>query len=84
MVLELLEGRYKVLRGTSQYLIVVGDAKTFNHLVSLKREHPEKFAWLLPFPGDWHILKNFHPVIVNMQMLDCGSWQKHQDFDQLP
>jgi len=74
MVLELLEGRYKVLRGTSQYLIVVGDAKTFNHLVSLKREHPEKFTWLLPFPGDWHILKNFHPVIVNIYA-DAGLRQ---------
>ena len=64
-VLELLESKYKVLRGDSQYLIVVGDAKTFNHLVSLKREQSEKFSWLLPFPGDWHILKNFHPVIIN-------------------
>ena len=64
-VLELLESKYKVLRGNSQYLIVVGDAKTFNHLVRLKREQSEKFSWLLPFPGDWHILKNFHPVIIN-------------------
>ena len=43
-VLELLEGKYNVLRGMSDYLIVVGDAKTFNHLVSLKREQSEKFA----------------------------------------
>ena len=74
MVLELLEDKYKVLRGTSQYLIVVGDAKTFNHLVGLKREHPNKFTWLLPFPGDWHILKNFHPVIVNIYA-DAGLRQ---------
>ena len=37
-VLELLESKYNGLRGMSEYLIVVGDAKTFNHLVTLKRE----------------------------------------------
>lgn len=73
-VLELLESKYKVLRGDFQYLIVVGDAKTFNHLVSLKREQSAKFSWLLPFPGDWHILKNFHPVIINTYA-DAGLQQ---------
>ena len=42
---------------------MVGDAKTYNHLVELKRSYGQELSWLLPLPGDWHILKNFQPVL---------------------
>ena len=41
-----------------QHLVVVGNAKTYGHLVKIKQEHVQDMEWLIPIPGDWHILKN--------------------------
>ena len=62
-VLSSLESQYREIRGISEFLPVVGDAKTYNHLVELKRSYGQELSWLLPLPGDWHILKNFQPVL---------------------
>ena len=43
-------------------LPVAGDAKTYNHLRSLKTEHADDLKWLLPMPGDWHTLQNYQPL----------------------
>ena len=42
-----------------QQLIVEGDTKVYEILRSLKCEYGEELNWLLPYPGDWHLLKNF-------------------------
>ena len=42
---------------------MIGDAKTYNHLEILKLDYGNELAWLLPFPGDFHILKNYQPEI---------------------
>jgi len=62
-VLTRLESKYREIRGQSDYLPIVGDAKTYNHLVDLKRSYGRELSWLIPLPGDWHILKNFQPVL---------------------
>ncbi|CAC5411600.1 unnamed protein product [Mytilus coruscus] len=41
------------------HLVVVGDGKTYDLLVKLKGEYGSELDWVLPFPGDWHILKNY-------------------------
>ena len=46
-----------------KYLVVCGDAKTYLHLQAIKLDYGEELSWLLPFPGDFHILKNFQPVL---------------------
>ena len=51
---------------TLNYLVVVGDAKTYDHLVSLKNEFPEKLEWFLPFIGDWHTLKNYQLMLMKI------------------
>ena len=56
---------------TLNYLVVVGDAKTYDHLVHLKNDFPEKLEWLLPFIGDWHTLKNFQLTLMKIY-LDAG------------
>ena len=38
-----------------KWLVVVGDAKTYEILQSLRRQYGSQMQWLLPFPGDWHI-----------------------------
>ena len=56
---------------TLNYLVVVGDAKTYDHLVQLKNDFPEKLEWLLPFIGDWHTLKNYQLTLMKIY-LDAG------------
>eukprot|EP00117_Sycon_ciliatum_P012796 scpid88825/ scgid4999/ len=47
-------------------LVVVGDGKTYDHLLSLMREYGDELSWLIPFPGDWHLLKAVHPVLMRV------------------
>ena len=47
-----------------QWMVLVGDGKTFVHLQRVKRLYRADFQNLLIYPGDWHILKNFQPVLM--------------------
>ena len=49
-----------------KHLVVVGDGKTYEHLVKIKDEYGSELSWLLPFPGDWHILENYQPVLMKI------------------
>ena len=48
------------------HMVVVGDAKTFDHLINLKKRHSEKFKWMLPMIGDFHVLMNFQSVLMKL------------------
>ena len=61
----------------SQPKPMVGDAKTYNHMVSLIAAHTD-FADIIPFPGDWHLLKNFQPVLMKI-FYDAGLKQLAQE-----
>ena len=64
-VLSLAYEEFKL--GTEiQHLVVAGDAKTYSHLQTLRFEHGNKMSWLLPFIGDWHVLKNYQPVLMKI------------------
>ena len=52
---------------------MAGDAKTYQHLQSLKLDYGEELSWLLPFRGDFHILK-FQPVLSKVYF-DIGLKQ---------
>ena len=60
-----------VINKTLNYLVVVGNAKTYDHLVHLKNDFAEKLKKLLPFIGDWHTLK-IHQFILMKIYLDAG------------
>ncbi|XP_066271079.1 uncharacterized protein [Branchiostoma lanceolatum] len=49
-----------------EYLVVVGDAKTFDHLLKLKQEYGPALSWLILFPGDWHTLKNYQHALMKV------------------
>ncbi|CAC5389529.1 unnamed protein product [Mytilus coruscus] len=51
-----------------KHLVVVGDGKTYDLLVKLKLELKDDLSWLLPFPGDWHILKNYQRMITKLYL----------------
>ena len=60
-VLSILHQEFKV--GVDlKYLVATGHTKTYVHLQSLKLDYGNDLSWLIPLPGDWHILKNFQPI----------------------
>ena len=53
--------------GTYQtHHLVVGDQKLFSGMHQLKRQYGADLDWLLPYPGDWHVLKNYQPVLMKL------------------
>ncbi|KAJ8048225.1 hypothetical protein HOLleu_00456 [Holothuria leucospilota] len=55
-----------VVQRNLESLAVVGDGKTFFHLAKLKQEYSAELEWMIPFPGDWHTLKNLQPVLMKI------------------
>ena len=49
-------------------LVVCGDAKTYLHLQTIKLDYGEEVSWLLPFPGDFHILKMYSQYYLKCTM----------------
>lgn len=54
----------KVSSVSQDFIVLVGDGKTYEHLVKIKRIYGIALDRLLIFPGDWHVLKNFQPVLM--------------------
>ena len=53
-----------VLQLRQKWVIVVGDARTYDLLHSLCIEYGTHLRWLLPFPGNWHVLFNYQKAIM--------------------
>ena len=57
--------------GKKEWVLLEGDQATYERLQSIKAEYGNDFAWMIPFPGDWHFLKNFQEVLVKVYF-DAG------------
>ncbi|CAC5409411.1 KRAB [Mytilus coruscus] len=65
LTLNILYDKFQV--GTKiNYLVVVGDGKSYDILIKLKSEYGNTLDWVLPYLGDWHILKNLLPVFIKI------------------
>ena len=51
-------------RAKRTHVIVEGDAKLYEIFQSLKLEYGDELKWLLIYPGDWHLLKNYQIALV--------------------
>ena len=47
-----------------QWLILEGDGKIYEISQSLKFEYSEELKWVIPFRGDWHMLKNYQIALI--------------------
>lgn len=48
------------------YLVLVGDQKTYVRINELKDEYGNALDWLIPFIGDWHLLSNYQSVLMKV------------------
>ena len=48
------------------HVVVVGDLKTFEYLMKIKAQYKRNSDWMVPWPGDLHILKNYQEVIMKV------------------
>ena len=46
------------------WVVLVGDGKTYRHLMNVKKQYSTMLRKILLFPGDWHILKNYQPILM--------------------
>lgn len=53
-----------IKRKGNTHVVLTADAKLYEVLQSLKHEYGEELKWLLPFPGDWHMLKNYQLALM--------------------
>ena len=60
-----------VVPNKMKWLVLEGDQATYDRLQSIKREYGKDLSWMIPFPGDWHFLKNFQDVIMKVYF-DAG------------
>ena len=63
LMLHDLHQKY-IVEQNRQWLLVEGDNKVYEILQALKYEYGEELQWVLPYPVDWHLLKNYQYALI--------------------
>ena len=64
-VLDSVHSLYTV--GTKKtHHVVIGDQKIFADLHKSMHQYGQDLDWVLPYPGDWYMLKNMQPVLLKL------------------
>ena len=48
------------------HLVIAGDGATIKLLLETKFEYGDSLGWVIPYLGDWHVLKNFQEVLMKI------------------
>ena len=56
------------LDGYPKYVIIGGDQQTYAIMNKLKQKYSDRYDWVYPVPGDWHIMKTASEVLKNVLM----------------
>ena len=54
------------IRKTADYLVLVGDQKTYTCVCELKQQYGADLDWVILFIGDWHLLSNYQSVLMKV------------------
>ena len=46
------------------FMVLEGDAKTYDIMQEIKAEYGTDLNWLFPYPGDWHLLMNYQKCLM--------------------
>ena len=65
MVAEDLLERFDI-KEQDGWVVLVGDGNTYQHLVNIKRQYGVALEKSIIFPGYWHLLKNFQPILIKV------------------
>ena len=65
IVLHDLFTRFQISKKVN-HMFVIGDMKTFEYIMKVKLELGSTMDWVIPYPGDWHVLKNFQEVLMKI------------------
>lgn len=76
-LMQVAEELLKEFKSQQEYTVLIGDGKTYQHLMKIKEMYPAALKKLLIFPGDWHTLMNFQPVLMK-KYWECGLMQLAQ------
>lgn len=66
LVAEDLIDKFGTQTNGGGWIVLVGDGKTYQHLMQVKRQYGATLERLLIFPGDWHTLKNYQETIMKV------------------
>ena len=70
-----------VCKQGKRFLVLEGDAKTYEIIQNLKEEYDKDLNWLYAYPGDWHLLKNYQHCLMKpffeaglKELADCVGY----------
>ena len=53
-----------IVQQKKEWLVITGDAKVYDILHSLKDEYGDDLKWVIPYPGDFHLLMNYQTALM--------------------
>ena len=63
--IDILHEKHNVGKGI-KHLLVAGDAKTYEYMLEAKRVYGSDLDWLLPYLGEWHLMKNVQAPLMKL------------------
>jgi hypothetical protein len=86
-VVPLVEEFYRnhIANSNRTFAFISGDQQVWIKLWKLRKNHPQKYGWLIPLPGEWHwmwhIIKGIFRVYSDLILRPVAILQGYSTFD---